>query len=363
MLQNNNSFFQSLPRFSSVKKCTYHAPFGCELKGRSLKKTGVNKSFRFGFQGQEGDDEIKGDGNSVNYEYRMHDPRLGRFFAVDPLASKYPHNSVYAFSENSTIAFIELEGLEKIPASLAKTIAKALDQVPFGYITTSVIVSKHWQTQATKNMREDGAYGLIASVKRSKVFPSGGIQLQTGSPSELINDILGSPGFYNIDCAVYCQLLLLSSYKEVLGDEKFNSHFESWNSEETGALRYDFFIMQHSSAGIQTTSFKEYDGSSNSQAKGRKRADRSKVGSRVSLVAEDPDTVMKNGMDAYLTENIVHTGGGKYSAQGIGSNLSMDEVLSGLEKITGSKYKINQVEQYKLGGKKTTKENKDVHRD
>jgi len=63
--------------------------------------------------GQEKDDEIKGEGNSVNYKYRMHDPRLGRFFAVDPLAAKYPYNSPYAFSENDVIAHIELEGLEK----------------------------------------------------------------------------------------------------------------------------------------------------------------------------------------------------------------------------------------------------------
>jgi len=66
----------------------------------------------YAFQGQENDDEIKGDGNSVNYKYRMHDPRLGRFFAIDPLASKYPYNSVYAFSENRVLDAIELEGLE-----------------------------------------------------------------------------------------------------------------------------------------------------------------------------------------------------------------------------------------------------------
>ena len=36
--------------------------------------------YRYGFQGQERDDEIKGKGNSVNYTYRMHDTRLGRFF-------------------------------------------------------------------------------------------------------------------------------------------------------------------------------------------------------------------------------------------------------------------------------------------
>jgi hypothetical protein len=43
----------------------------------------------------------------------MHDPRLGRFFAVDPLAPEYPHNSPYAFSENVVINAVELEGLEK----------------------------------------------------------------------------------------------------------------------------------------------------------------------------------------------------------------------------------------------------------
>ena len=67
-----------------------------------------------GFQGQEIDDEIKGEGNSVNFKYRMQDPRIGRFFAVDPLAAKYAYNSPYAFSENRLIAFIELEGLEKV---------------------------------------------------------------------------------------------------------------------------------------------------------------------------------------------------------------------------------------------------------
>ena len=42
----------------------------------------------------------------------MHDPRVGRFFAVDPLSVEFPWNSTYAFSENSTMAGIELEGLE-----------------------------------------------------------------------------------------------------------------------------------------------------------------------------------------------------------------------------------------------------------
>jgi len=55
---------------------------------------------------------IKGRGNSLNYKYRMHDPLVGRFFAADPLAKKYPWNSSYAFSENRVIDGVELEGLE-----------------------------------------------------------------------------------------------------------------------------------------------------------------------------------------------------------------------------------------------------------
>ncbi len=67
---------------------------------------------RYFYQGQEMDNEVKGEGNSVNFSFRMHDPRLGRFFAIDPLTKKYPHNSPYAFSENRVLDGIELEGAE-----------------------------------------------------------------------------------------------------------------------------------------------------------------------------------------------------------------------------------------------------------
>ncbi|WP_438968539.1 RHS repeat domain-containing protein [Nonlabens sp.] len=69
-------------------------------------------AYRYGFQGQERDDEIKGEGNSYNYKYRMHDPRLGRFFAVDPLSHEFAWNSPYTFAENKLGLGKELEGLE-----------------------------------------------------------------------------------------------------------------------------------------------------------------------------------------------------------------------------------------------------------
>ena len=82
--------------------------------------------YRYGFQGQEVDNEIKGgEGNSLNYKYRMHDPRVGRFFAVDPLTKKYPWNSSYAFSENRVINSVELEGAE----AKEKIVVEAIEPV------------------------------------------------------------------------------------------------------------------------------------------------------------------------------------------------------------------------------------------
>lgn len=42
----------------------------------------------------------------------MHDPRVGRFFAVDPLASEFPHLTPYQFASNSPIVLKEIEGLQ-----------------------------------------------------------------------------------------------------------------------------------------------------------------------------------------------------------------------------------------------------------
>jgi len=102
---------QNLPSINAsvgIRSTSDYSGFGVQLDGR----TANSGEYRFGFQNQEKDDEVKGEGNSVNYKYRMHDPRVGRFFAVDPLAGEYPWNSTYAFSENRVLDGVELEGLE-----------------------------------------------------------------------------------------------------------------------------------------------------------------------------------------------------------------------------------------------------------
>lgn len=102
------------------KRLTY-SDFGTSLKvvhrDFSMIPKSCAGSYRYGFQAQEKDDEVKGAGNSVNYTYRMHDPRLGRFFAIDPLTKEYPHYTPYSFSGNKVIHAIELEGKEELVVS------------------------------------------------------------------------------------------------------------------------------------------------------------------------------------------------------------------------------------------------------
>jgi RHS repeat-associated protein len=83
-------------------------PFGSLMPGRKWQ----GGSYRYGFQGQEKDDELKGEGNSINYAFRVYDPRIGRFLSIDPLTEKYPFYSPYHFSSNQPIHAPELEGLE-----------------------------------------------------------------------------------------------------------------------------------------------------------------------------------------------------------------------------------------------------------
>jgi RHS repeat-associated protein len=93
-------------------------PFGSPMTWTTTDSSGgrlySGGGYRYGFQGQEKDNEVIGEGNSINFAYRVHDSRLGRFLSVDPLTSSYPHNSPYAFSENRVTNSIELEGLEAV---------------------------------------------------------------------------------------------------------------------------------------------------------------------------------------------------------------------------------------------------------
>jgi RHS repeat-associated protein len=64
--------------------------------------------YRYGFNGQEKDNEVAGSGNSYTAEFWQYDPRLGRRFNIDPKPN--PTISVYACFANNPIVFTDPNG-------------------------------------------------------------------------------------------------------------------------------------------------------------------------------------------------------------------------------------------------------------
>ena len=69
-------------------------------------------SYRFGFNGKENDNDVKGLGNQQDYGMRIYDARMGRFLSVDPLTGKYAELAPYQFASNRPIQGVDLDGKE-----------------------------------------------------------------------------------------------------------------------------------------------------------------------------------------------------------------------------------------------------------
>jgi RHS repeat-associated protein len=74
---------------------------------------GSSDAYRYGFNGKEKDDEIKGEGLQYDYGFRIYDPRIGKFLSTDPLFAGYPYYTPYQFAGNRPIWAIDLDGLEQ----------------------------------------------------------------------------------------------------------------------------------------------------------------------------------------------------------------------------------------------------------
>ncbi len=65
--------------------------------------------YRYFFNGQEGDDEVLGEGALHAFEYRMHDTRTGRFWSVDNFCfqtckARIPYFSFFDCSFNCLVS-------------------------------------------------------------------------------------------------------------------------------------------------------------------------------------------------------------------------------------------------------------------
>lgn len=86
------------------------------------ERTGSSDDYRYGFNGKEKDDEIKGGGNSYDFGARMYDPRVGKFLAIDPFEKNLAWSSPYSSFANSPLLYIDSDGkLFVIPPTLSKS--------------------------------------------------------------------------------------------------------------------------------------------------------------------------------------------------------------------------------------------------
>jgi RHS repeat-associated protein len=95
----------------------YYA-FGMQMPGRKL-----SGGYRFGFNGKENDNEVKGEGNQQDYGMRIYDGRIGKFLSVDPITNKYPFLTPYQFSSNNPVLCIDIDGLEGDPFSIGRAVS------------------------------------------------------------------------------------------------------------------------------------------------------------------------------------------------------------------------------------------------
>jgi RHS repeat-associated protein len=84
-------------------------PFGMITFGRSWE---VGSGYRYAFNGMEGDDEIVGNDNALDFGARVYDARLGRFFSVDPAYKNFAYFSVYGYAFNNSITLVDYGGLK-----------------------------------------------------------------------------------------------------------------------------------------------------------------------------------------------------------------------------------------------------------
>jgi RHS repeat-associated protein len=91
-----------------VNSATDYYPFG--MVARSAVSPQV---YRYGFNGQEHEDDINSGGGDYDFGARIFDPRIARWLAIDPLVKKYPYLSPYNFAVNNPIFYIDRDGKDK----------------------------------------------------------------------------------------------------------------------------------------------------------------------------------------------------------------------------------------------------------
>ena len=103
----------------------------------------VGNDYRFGFNGQEKDNEIYGEGKSYTAEFWQYDARIGRRWNVDPLTWEFPWISPYATFGGNPIVFIDPDG-QQIDTDIVNESTGATTHINDGKDQIIVLNSKNY---------------------------------------------------------------------------------------------------------------------------------------------------------------------------------------------------------------------------
>ena len=143
----------TVPFTTKIYNFANYYPFGMQQTG-TAGSYDLSSDYRYGYNGKEKDDEIKGEANSLDYGARIYDPRVGRWMSTDPLESKYPSMSAYNYVANTPIMAINPDGKDIIILSDPKGAGGRGHQ--------AVLISNgngQWRYISKDGAENGGAYG------------------------------------------------------------------------------------------------------------------------------------------------------------------------------------------------------------
>ena len=215
-------------------------PFGTTLEGRNWN---VGSEYRYGFNKQEQDDEVYGNGNLNTAEFWEYDTRLGRRWNVDPVM-KYDQSGYNAFANNpiwiidingadSTVYFYAQNiGADKTSWAMTRNIMKGTEEI-FEKNGVTELRFKQITKEKAQGLKLDPSDAIIA------IFPSGYEGYTMGSTEPTLNaDGTSQDYFKNIEnpnggwnyLGNYITLYALEGENRNMGSPISNEELYSWGA-------------------------------------------------------------------------------------------------------------------------------------
>ena len=195
------------------------------MPGRKL-----SGGYRYGFNGKENDNEVKGEGNEIDFENRIYDSRISRWLSLDPLQKKYPSESNYIFTSDNPIIYRDQDGRDKI--YVLTTIDK------FGKVTTIRKVDKNYSYYFSRAGYNSDSY-YKADVIQTTIIDLRGDKGKVTFKEEVNN---------------YTEIGMMKFIlnKSVDGLEKLFGHSKEVRGSQAGGFTLSSEFEKHSSDGAKT---------------------------------------------------------------------------------------------------------------